>query len=101
MTYDNWKASEPMEREPTRDRDEDDWSIAADSLADAVEALSTLKYAQGFTEHEKALAGDLLGNLLAGLLEHQPPTSDVFPSDRERVQNNLRALSEAIQELAK
>jgi hypothetical protein len=95
MTYDNWKASEPMEREPTRDRDASDWGIATDALADAVDALSTFAYAQGLTTDEKALAGQLLSGLLAGLIEHRPRPTD------ERVQNNLRALSEAIQELTR
>lgn len=98
MTYDNWKASNPMDeriRENLRERDDSDWEIAADALADSVDALSTLAYAQGMTKHEKALAGDLFSSLLAGLLEHQP--ADLEP----RARDNLRALNDSITSLVK
>lgn len=70
MTYDSWKADEPMtDREPQRERDATDFDIATMALGDMVESVSTFEYAFGYSDTERSMIAEMLSGLLANLVE--------------------------------
>jgi hypothetical protein len=95
MTYDNWKAEEPMtDRGPRRDFNDVDFDIAIESLGDTVEAMSTFDYAFGNSVTEREMIAEMLTGLLARLIEENERAS--MPKRTLA----LRQLNTAIEEFA-